>query len=109
MIRSDEELAELRRDHLTAAENGTRAPLAPVPAIVNEPPLHMRGKNKEGHDEDPQVVIASICTPNGFIVRHRVYPGNTNDKTIGQDLIANLPAPDGVVKVWVSDSGMVSD
>ncbi|MBU6430296.1 MAG: hypothetical protein KGR26_14875, partial [Cyanobacteria bacterium REEB65] len=109
MTRSDEELAELRDEHLQAAAAGTKPPPAPMPQVVNEPAFRMRGKNKDGHDGDPQVVIASVVTPGGQIVRHKVYPGNTSNQTIGADLIASLPVPQGTQRVWVSDAGMVSD
>ncbi|MBM3274859.1 MAG: IS1634 family transposase, partial [Candidatus Sericytochromatia bacterium] len=110
MTRSDKELAELFDEHVEAELTGKEPPLAPVPQVVNrEPFFRMRGHNKDGHPGDPQVVIASIVTPGGQIVRHRTYPGNTNDLTIAQDLIATVPAPAGTVRVWVSDAGTVDD
>jgi hypothetical protein len=110
MTRSDKDLAELLDEHITAELEGTQPPLAPVPQVVNrEPFFRMMGHNKDGHPGDPQVVIASVVTPGGQIVRHRVYPGNTNDFTIAQDLIENLPAPAGTLRVWVSDAGTVND
>ncbi|MBU6428959.1 MAG: transposase [Cyanobacteria bacterium REEB65] len=109
MTRSDEELADLLGAHETAAGNpDLRSPLAPVPQVVNEPFLRMRGHNKDGHKGDPQVVLASICSPDGQILQHKVYPGNTNDKTIGRDLLENLRPPEGTVPVWISDGGMVA-
>lgn len=84
-------------------------PLRPRPAVVNEPPLRLHGHNKDGHPGDPQVVVASACLRNGLVVRHRVYPGNTNDVTIAKDLIKHLKGiPDETAKVWVSDGGMTS-
>lgn len=109
MTRSDQELAELRDEHAVAEANGSKPPLAPDPQVVNEPPFRMRGHNKDGHDGDPQVVIASVVTPGGLIVRHKVYAGNTNDQTIGADLTTALSAPVGTQLVWLSDAGMVSD
>lgn len=107
---NDRELAELEaawaehdRDPANIPE-----PRRPRPQVVNEPPLRMQGHSKDGHPGDPQVVIASICTPGGFVLRHRVYPGNTNDFTVAADLVTNLPklAADEE-RVWVTDAGMV--
>ena len=109
MNRSDEELDELLAAHNDAAAAGTKPPLAPVPQVVNEPYFRMRGHNKDGHSGDPQVVIASVCTVNGQIVHHKTYPGNTNDVTIGRDLIETLQPPEGTTPVWVSDAGMVAE
>lgn len=109
MNRSDEELADLLEAHRAASAAGTEPPLAPLPQIVNEPHFRMRGHNKEGHGGDPQVVIASVCTVDGQIVHHQTYPGNTNDVTIGRDLIETLEPPEGTIPVWVSDGGMVSE
>lgn len=110
MTRSDKELAELLDEHIEAQLAGTTPPMAPLPSVVNcKPFFRMRGHNKDGHPGDPQVVVASIVTPGGQIVRHRTYPGNTNDLTIAKDLIENVPAPAGTLRVWVSDAGTVDD
>lgn len=85
-------------------------PLRPRPGVVNDPPMRMHGHNKDGHPGDPQVVVASACLRNGLVVRHRMYPGNTNDVTIAKDLITHLKGiPDDAAKVWVSDGGMTSE
>lgn len=84
-------------------------PLRPRPRVLNEPALRMQGHNKDGHAGDPQVVLASVCLKNGLVVRHRVYPGNTNDRTIAQDLVSAVePLATAPAKVWVSDGGMTS-
>lgn len=84
-------------------------PLRPRPGVVNDPPMRMHGHNKDGHPGDPQVVVASACLRNGLVVRHRMYPGNTNDVKIAKDLITHLAGlPDETAKVWVSDGGMTS-
>ena len=90
------------------AEDGN-LPLRPRPRVINEPALRMQGHNKDGHAGDPQVVLASVCLRNGLVVRHRVYPGNTNDRTIAQDLVSAVePLATAPAKVWVSDGGMTS-
>jgi transposase len=49
-----------------------------------------RGKNKEGRDNSPQVVVALAVTRDGLPVRSWVFPGNTVDvttiKTVREDL-----------------------
>jgi hypothetical protein len=55
-------------------------------------PLRQRGHNKEGRDNQPQVVIAMAVTRDGMPVRSWVLPGNTADVAtvarIKQDLHA---------------------
>lgn len=49
-----------------------------------------RGKNKEGRDNSPQVVVALAVTREGLPVRSWIFPGNTVDvttiKTVREDL-----------------------
>jgi hypothetical protein len=68
-------------------------------------PLRMRGKNKDGHDRDPQVVLLSAVSLSGHVLRHRVFPGNTNDATIAREVIPELAPMQGDYRVWVSDAG----
>lgn len=107
----DEELAELEADW-AAYDAGKREkpPHRPRPSTVNEPAMRMRGHNKDGHPGDPQVVIASVCLPNGLVLRHTVHPGNTADVTIAADLVETMALPEEAdVKLWVSDGGMTSE
>lgn len=84
-------------------------PVRPRPRVVNEPALRMQGHNKDGHPGDPQVVLASACLRNGLVIRHKVYPGNTNDRTIAKDLVETVSdLAHAEAKVWVSDGGMTS-
>lgn len=108
---NDRELAALEAawEAYERDPNAVPEPRRPRPQVVNEPPLRMQGHNKDGHPGDPQVVIASVCTPGGFVLRHRVYPGNTSDFTVAADLIAKLPKlSEDEERVWISDAGMVS-
>jgi len=109
-LQNDAEIAALAKAWDDAErEPGGRSPLRPRPRVVNEPALRMQGHNKDGHPGDPQVVLASVCLRNGLVVRHRVYPGNTNDKTIAQDLVKTIqPLAQAPARVWVSDGGMTS-
>ena len=83
-------------------------PRRPRPQKPNEGEFRMRGHNKDGHPESPQVKIALVCAPGGVILRHRVYAGNVGDSTITKDLVERLPKPSaGTVRVFVGDAGMV--
>lgn len=106
----DTEKLELENDWKAFdAGERDRAPNRPRPQVVNEPALRMRGHSKDGHPGDPQVVVASVCMRNGLVLRHKTYPGNTNDKTIAGDLLETMPSPcAGTVRMWVSDGGMTS-
>ena len=42
-------------------------------------PLRRRGHNKEGRDNQPQVIIALAVTRDGLPVRSWVLPGDTAD------------------------------
>lgn len=106
-LMNDREVAALAQAWDGADED--HPPLRPRPRVVNEPALRMQGHNKDGHPGDPQVVLASVCLRNGLVVRHRVYPGNTNDRSIAQDLVTAVqPLATAPAKVWVSDGGMTS-
>ncbi|MBM3276129.1 MAG: IS1634 family transposase [Candidatus Sericytochromatia bacterium] len=104
----DVERAEIAAEWAAFDAGIGKEPLHPRPQVVNDPPMRMQGHNKDGHPGDPQVVVASVCLANGLVLRHRVYPGNTNDQTIAKDLITTLPAPPDVAQIWVSDGGMAS-
>lgn len=109
-LQNDAEVAALDAAWEEAdADPGAHPPLRPRPRVVNEPALRMQGHNKDGHPGDPQVVLASVCLRNGLVVRHRVYPGNTNDRTIAQDLVSVVqPLAQAPARIWVSDGGMTS-
>jgi hypothetical protein len=84
-------------------------PRRPRPQVGNEPPLRIQGHDKDEHPGDPQVVIASVCTPGGFVLPHLVYAGNASEVTVAADLVATLPQlSEYEDRLWVSDAGMVS-
>lgn len=109
-LQNDVEVAALEAAWAEAeVDPAAHPPLRPRPRVVNEPALRMQGHNKDGHPGDPQVVLASVCLRNGLVVRHRVYPGNTNDRTIAQNLVTVMqPLAQAPARVWVSDGGMTS-
>jgi hypothetical protein len=108
---SDREIAILNEKWDDFETDGTRkAPRRPRPDQPNEAEFRMRGHNKDGHPECPQVKIALVCAPGGVIRRHRVYAGNVGDSTITKDLVERLPRPiAGTARVWVADAGMVGE
>jgi len=90
------------------ADGSLPEPWRPRPTKVNESELRMRGHNKDGHPESPQVKVALVCSPGGVVLRHRVYAGNVGDATITKDLVERLSArEDCAATVWVADAGMM--
>lgn len=107
---TDREIALLNENWDDFEKDGSlREPRRPRPQQPNETEFRMRGHNKDGHPECPQVKIALVCAPGGLILRHQVYAGNVGDSTITKDLVEKLPKPStaGTVRVWVADAGMV--
>ncbi len=90
-----------------AADRGERDnPLTPRPQVVNEEPLRLRGHSKDQRPDKPQVVVGTVCTKGGFIVKHKTYPGNTTDVTVTVEMLEKVAqaAPDSK-PVVVFDSG----
>ena len=107
---TDREIALLNEKWDDFEKDGTlKAPRRPRREQLNETEFRMRGHNKDGHPECPQVKIALVCAPGGQILRHEVYAGNKADSTITMDLVENkLDKPTaGTVRVWVGDAGMM--
>src|SRR5215204_6594868 len=73
------------------------------------PALRKRGHHKEGRDGNPQVVVGLALTRDGLPVRSWVFPGNTADVTIIDDLKADLRGWRLNRSVFVGDSGMFSE
>jgi transposase len=105
---NDEEIAAIEAEWEAYDAGEGPKPVFRRPQVVNEPPLRMQGKNKDGHPGEPQVVLANLVTPSGLVLRHRIYPGNTNDQTVARDLIEDLDEPTEMLRLWVSDNGMVN-
>lgn len=106
---TDREIAALNARWDDFEKDGTlKEPRRPRPEMLNKEEFRMRGHNKDGHPECPQVKIALVCAPGGMILRHQVYPGNKADSTITKDLVVKLPKPlAGTVRMWVADAGMM--
>jgi len=103
----DEEHAAVESDWAAFDRGERREPLTPRPQVVNDPRMRMRGHSKDHRPDKPQVVIATLATADGRILRHKTYPGNTNDQSITVDMLKDAVKPqEGVRKVAVFDAGM---
>jgi hypothetical protein len=71
-------------------------------------PLRRRGHNKEGRDNQPQVIIALAVTRDGMPVRSWVLPGNTADVTTVARIKDDLRAWRLGRCLFVGDAGMYS-
>ena len=71
-------------------------------------PLRKRGHNKEGRDNQPQVIIALAVTRDGMPVRSWVLPGNTADVTTVARIKDDLRAWRLGRCLFVGDAGMYS-
>jgi hypothetical protein len=71
-------------------------------------PLRRRGHNKEGRDNQPQVIIALAVTRDGMPVRSRVLPGDTADVATVARIKDDLRAWRLGRCVFVGDAGMYS-
>ncbi|NCC36632.1 MAG: IS1634 family transposase, partial [Chloroflexia bacterium] len=82
-------------------------PEAPRPQVVNRPALRKRGNSKDKRPNEPQVVIAALCTATGQIVKWRSFPGNTQDQNVMLKMVSeSTQSPEGGRKVVVSDCGL---
>ena len=103
----DVERAEIAAEHQEAQENGTRPPRAPVPQVVNKPPLRMRGHSKDKRRDKPQIMIGVAASTSGRLLRSELYPGNEAETDVTVDLGAKLGPGWGDSEVaMVMDSGM---
>jgi hypothetical protein len=71
-------------------------------------PLRRRGHNKEGRDNQPQVIIALAVTRDGMPVRSWVLPGDTADVATVARIKDDLRAWRLGRCVFVGDAGMYS-
>jgi Transposase DDE domain len=71
-------------------------------------PLRRRGHNKDGRDNQPQVIIALAVTRDGMPVRSWVLPGDTADVTTVARIKDDLRAWRLGRCVFVGDAGMYS-
>lgn len=76
-------------------------------AVVNDPPLRMRGKSKDHRPDLPQVVVDAVVGDHGLVVQHATHPGNTSDQTITDATVKGLEALGYAHKdlKWAGDTG----
>lgn len=105
----DAERAQMAREweaFYAAPAGRAKEPSVPEPQVVNDPPMRMRGHSKDKRPDKPQVVVGFVAVADGRVVRHRTYPGHTNDQTITMDLLADaLEVSEDARPVVVLDSG----
>lgn len=77
-------------------------------AVVNDPPLRMRGHSKEKRADLPQVKVNAVLGNTGLIVHHETVAGNQSDATLVEPAVKarqNL----GYAQVsWTSDAAFNS-
>lgn len=66
------------------------------------------GKSKDHRDDLPQVVIGMAVTRGGMPVRLWVWPGNTQDQTVLDEVKSDLAGWQLNRTVWVVDAGFAS-
>lgn len=72
------------------------------------PALRRRGHNKEGRDNQPQVIVALAVTRDGMPIRSWVLPGDTADVATVKQIKDDLRAWNLGRCVFVGDAGMYS-
>lgn len=70
--------------------------------------LRKRGYNKDSHPELAQVVIGFAVTREGIPVRCWVWPGNTSDQSVVEEVKRDLNGWQLGRVVWVADTGFNS-
>lgn len=78
------------------------------PAVVNDPPLRMRGESKDKRRDLPQVVVEAVMGENRIAVHHTTRPGNASDKTLVAPTVAALTSIGYTDVRWASDAGFNS-
>lgn len=70
--------------------------------------LRRFGRSKEKRSDCPIVVLGAVVDKDGFLVRTKVFSGNTADCATMQDIMALLapPSSDGKKKIVVMDAGI---
>jgi transposase len=95
------ELAGRARHHLRTAV-GDRA------EDDGEVPLRVRGHSKDHRGDLPQVVIGMAVTRGGIPVRLWVWPGNTSDLSVVEQVKSDPAGWQLNRLVWITDSGFNS-
>ncbi len=89
--------------------HGAPAPEEPLPQVVNNPPLRVRGHSKDGHPESPQIVLGLATSGSGAVLSYKLMAGNTSDKAVTLPLVQSVRADlPGRPLLVVMDAGMAS-
>lgn len=70
--------------------------------------LRKYGRSKEKRSDCPIVVLGAVVNTDGFLVRTKIFSGNTADCTTMQDIMKSLnpPSSEGKKKIVVMDAGI---
>ena len=71
-------------------------------------PFRLRGHSKDSRPDLPQVVIGMAVTSGGLPVRLWVWPGNTTDASVLEEVKADLAGWQLNRTVWIADAGFAS-
>jgi hypothetical protein len=74
----------------------------------SQDPFRLRGHSKDSRPDLPQVVIGMAVTTGGLPVRLWVWPGNTTDASVLQEVKADLAGWQLNRTVWIADAGFAS-
>jgi hypothetical protein len=77
-------------------------------AVVNEPPLRMRGRSKSKRSDLPQVVVEVVAADSGLIVHHDTHAGNTSDLAVPKGTVKALRKLGYKQVRFAGDAGMNS-
>jgi len=73
------------------------------------PAAKRTGNSKHKRTDAPHIAFGMVLDPNGFVIKHRVFPGNTHDSTTLLDMVEQLAAGRSSRPLIVVDSGMSSE
>ena len=77
-------------------------------AVVNDPPLRLRGKAKNKRNDLPQVTVEAVLGCNGLIVHHATHAGNASDQTLVGPTVKAMQGLDYTDVLWASYAGFNS-
>lgn len=103
----DVERKQVEDEWRAFAEGVGPKPTEPIPQVVNDPPLRMRGHSKDKRPREPQVKVALLTTTDRRLVHVQTVAGNESDQK--QTLRVAAAARDalpGHPVALVMDSGM---
>lgn len=94
----DEERAKISQERRARGE-------AKTVAVINEPPLRLRGHSKSKRPDLPQVVLNVVTTEHGLVVHHSTHAGNTSDRSVTAEAVRRLECLGYREVEWAGDAG----